>query len=185
MVCCRARYAIQASGLYAVWNSDAGGSKDSALCRSAWIARLPVLQMWAHIERIRSAGALSSGVVALPCVIDAAIDDMRECLEWRSSATKFTNAINLPTSAVGIPTRLTILLGDSIISIWKRAGSSWPAALHSWNKSATSSGHPKGCGHQIIAPATGSQMVAGGAASRAHRPRCGRKVALRFDLLPR
>jgi hypothetical protein len=32
-------------------------------------------------------------------------------------------------------------------------------------------GHPKGCGHQIIAPAIGPRMVAGGASSRGHRPR--------------
>jgi hypothetical protein len=45
--------ATRTPNLYAVWNSDAGGSKDSALCRSARITSLPMFQMWAHIECVR------------------------------------------------------------------------------------------------------------------------------------
>ena len=72
-----------------------------------------------------------------------------------SSATKFTNAINLPTSAVGMRMRLTISPGSNILSTWRRVGSIWPATLHSWNKFPTSTRPPGGCARQSSRPPSG------------------------------
>ena len=59
------------------------------------------------------------------------------------SATKFSNAVNLPPSAGGMPMRLTISPGSNFGSTWRIVGSIWPAALHSWNKFPTSTRLPE------------------------------------------
>jgi hypothetical protein len=61
----------------------------------------------------------------------------------RNSATKFSNAVNLRTSAGGMPTRLTIPPGSNFGSTWRSVGSIWPAALHSATNFQLQRGHPE------------------------------------------
>ena len=91
------------------------------------------------------------------------------CLEWKLpaiSATKFSNAVNLPPRAGGMPMRLTISPGSNFGSAWRIVGAIWPAALHSSNKFPTStrlgeraSASGRATGDAVVFPSHGSHAA--------------------------
>jgi hypothetical protein len=91
------------------------------------------------------------------------------CSDWQLaaiSATKISNAVNLPPSAGGMPMRPTISPGSKFGSTWRDVGSIWPAALHSSNKFPTStrpgeraSALWRATGDAVVSPCHGSHAA--------------------------